>query len=173
MVAGGLPVLAQIVPLLKVLAAHLARIGDLGGLVGALVDHQVVRLGESPLAVLANELALRTHLAAEIGPAVIVVDSHYSKHFDRRYVYWCPAFKVECLSGVLEVRRCGAARGSPVWVLPLSANGDSFVADSRLSGLSSALFGSAMGLFHSMGSIFSPLIAICSDNTALNCCLLG
>lgn len=96
-------VLAQIVPLLKVLAAHLARIGDLRGLVGALVDHQVVRLGESPLAVLANELALRTHLAAEIGPAVIVVDSHYSKHFDRRYVYWCPAFKVECLSGVLEV----------------------------------------------------------------------
>lgn len=83
--------LAQVVALLEVLAADLARVGDLGGLVGALVDHQVVRLGESPLAVLANELALRTHLAAEIGPAVIVVDSHYSKHFDRRYVYFSSA----------------------------------------------------------------------------------
>lgn len=48
---------------------------------GALVNHQIVRFGETPLAILANELTLWTHLAAEIRPAVIVVDSHYSEHF--------------------------------------------------------------------------------------------
>lgn len=48
---------------------------------GALVYHQIVGFCETPLAVLANEFTLWTHLAAEIRPAVIVVDSHYSEHF--------------------------------------------------------------------------------------------
>lgn len=56
-----------------VLAAHLARERHLRALVGALVDHQVVRLGEPALAVLAHELALRPHLGTEVAPTVVVV----------------------------------------------------------------------------------------------------
>lgn len=81
------PVLTQIITLLEVFAADLTGVGNLWGFVGALVYHQVVRLGETPLAILANELTLGAHLATEIRPAVIVVDSHYSKHFDRRYIF--------------------------------------------------------------------------------------
>lgn len=78
------PVLTQIITLLEIFAADLTGICYLWGFVRALVYHQIVWLGETPLAILANELTLRTHLATEIRPAVIVVDSHYSKHFDRR-----------------------------------------------------------------------------------------
>lgn len=79
--------LTQIITLLEVFAADLTGVGNLWGFVGAFVYHQVVRLGETPLAILANELTLGAHLATEIRPAVIVVDSHYSKHFDRRYIF--------------------------------------------------------------------------------------
>lgn len=75
-----LPVLAQIVLALEVFAAHLARERDLGTLVGALVDHQIVRFGEASLAILADEFALWSHLTTKVRPAIIVINSHHRKH---------------------------------------------------------------------------------------------
>lgn len=78
-----LPVLTEVVRPLKVLAAHLARERHLWTFVGALVDHQIVRLGESALTVFAHVLAFGAHFwaATKIRPA-IVFDSHYSEHCD-------------------------------------------------------------------------------------------
>lgn len=90
--------LTQIITLLEVFAADLTGVCYLGGFVRALVYHQVVRLGETPLAILANELTLGAHLATEIRPAVIVVDSHYSKHFDRRYIFSALFSLLVCVS---------------------------------------------------------------------------
>jgi hypothetical protein len=42
--------------------------------------HQVVGLGEAPLAVFADELAFRTQFAPEIS-CVVFVDLHHSEHF--------------------------------------------------------------------------------------------
>jgi len=74
--------LAQIIALLEIFAANLTGVRYLRGFMCTLVYHQIVGFCKTPLAVLANELTLWTHLAAEIRPAIIVVDSHYSKHFD-------------------------------------------------------------------------------------------
>lgn len=76
-----LPVLTQIVLPFEVFAADFARVRDLRALVGALVYHEVVRFGEAPLAVFTNELALGPHLPTEVRPTVIVINSHYRKHF--------------------------------------------------------------------------------------------
>lgn len=54
---------------------------------GALVDHQVVGLGEPTLAVLAHELALWPHLATEVGPTVVIVNSHHGEHFGSFFVF--------------------------------------------------------------------------------------
>lgn len=77
----GTSVGAEVVLSLEVLAAHLAGERHLRALVGALVDHQVVRLGEPALAVLAHKLALWPHLTAEVGPTVVIVNSHHREHF--------------------------------------------------------------------------------------------
>lgn len=84
----NLPLRADIFLPFVVLAAHLARERHLRALVGALVDHQVVRLGEPALAVLAHELALWPHLRAEVAPTVVVVvDSQRREiHFRCRVV---------------------------------------------------------------------------------------
>lgn len=71
-------VLLQVVLPLEGLAAGLAGEGDVV-LVRALVDHQVVRLGEAALAVLAHELALGAHLASELSP-LVRLNGHYGEH---------------------------------------------------------------------------------------------
>lgn len=71
-------VLAQVVLSLKVFAADLTGVCDLGALVCPLVDHQVVGFREPPLAELADELALWPHLPAKV-PA-IVIDPHHREH---------------------------------------------------------------------------------------------
>lgn len=80
--------LTQIISLFEVFTAYFAGVRYFGGFVSTLVYHQIIRFCKTPLAILANELTLRTHLAAEIRPTVIVVDSHYSKHFDVYYLYF-------------------------------------------------------------------------------------
>lgn len=77
----GTSVGAEVVLSFEVLAAHLTGERHLRALVGALVDHQVVRLGEPALAVLAHKLALWPHLATEVGPTVVIVNSHHREHF--------------------------------------------------------------------------------------------
>lgn len=47
---------------------------------GPFVDHQVVGLGEPPLAVLAHELAFWAQFASEI-PGVLLVNLHHGEHF--------------------------------------------------------------------------------------------
>lgn len=84
----GTSVGTEVVLSLEVLAAHLAGERHLRALVGALVDHQVVRLGEPALAVLAHKLALWPHLAAEVGPTVVIVNSHHREHFGWLVCVW-------------------------------------------------------------------------------------
>lgn len=73
------PVLLEVVLPLEGLAARLAREGDVV-LVRALVDHEVVGLGEAALAVLADELALGAHLAPELGPPLVRLHLHDGEH---------------------------------------------------------------------------------------------
>lgn len=61
--------LLEVVLTLEGLSAGLAGEGDVV-LVGALVDHEVVGLGEAPLAILAHELALGAHLATKLSPLI-------------------------------------------------------------------------------------------------------
>ena len=70
--------LLEVVLALEGLAAGLAREGDVV-LVGTLVDHEVVGLGEAPLAVLADEFALCSHFAPEL-TTVLRLNGHYGKH---------------------------------------------------------------------------------------------
>lgn len=72
--------LFEVVLPLEGTSAHLTAERELGTLVGALVDHEVVALGEPPLAVLADELTLRSHLSPELPTAVVVLDVHNRKH---------------------------------------------------------------------------------------------
>lgn len=78
---------------------------------GALVYHQIVGFVETPLAILANELTLWTHLAAEIRPAVIVVDSHYSEHFVVAF-----GFAVAVAAAVDSASASAAVQNALVWV---------------------------------------------------------
>lgn len=73
--------LAQVVLSLEALPAHLTAVAQFRALVGPLMDHQVVRLGEPSLAVLAHKLALRTQLASEVA-AVVLVYLHHGEHLD-------------------------------------------------------------------------------------------
>lgn len=79
-VAFNIPVLFQIILPLEALPADLAAERQLWTLVRPLVYHQIVALGESALAVLAYELAFRTHLPAELSAAHVVLNLHYRKH---------------------------------------------------------------------------------------------
>lgn len=72
--------LFKIILALEALPADLAAERQLGTLVRPLVYHQIVALGESALAVLAYELAFRTHLPAELSAAHVVLNLHYRKH---------------------------------------------------------------------------------------------
>jgi hypothetical protein len=49
--------------------------------VGTLVNHQVVGFGEASLAELAHEFTLWPHFTTEIRPTVVIINSHYRKHF--------------------------------------------------------------------------------------------
>lgn len=73
--------LLEVVLALEGLAAHLAGEGDVV-LVTALVDHQVVGLGEATLTVLAHKLALGPHLAPELCPPVVTLYLHNREHVD-------------------------------------------------------------------------------------------
>lgn len=72
--------LAQVVLSFETLPAHFTAERELGRLMGAFVDHQVVRLRESSLAVLADELAFWAQFASEI-PCVVLVNLHHGEHF--------------------------------------------------------------------------------------------
>lgn len=71
-------VLLEVVLPLEGLAADLAGEGDVV-LVGALVDHEVVGLGEASLAVLADKLAFGPHPLPEL-PPLFGLDLHYREH---------------------------------------------------------------------------------------------
>ena len=75
--------LFEVVLPLEALAADLAAERQLGALVAPLVYHQVVRLGEPALAVLADEFALGSHLSAEFSVAHVVIQLHYREHSAR------------------------------------------------------------------------------------------
>lgn len=75
-----LPMLTQVILPLETFPTDLAAKGQLRALVGALVYHQVVGLGESALAVLADELALGAQFTPKV-PCVILVDLHHGEHF--------------------------------------------------------------------------------------------
>lgn len=75
-----LPVLFEVVLSLETLPAHLTTERQLRTLVRPLVYHQIVTFSESALAVLAYELAFRTHLPAELSAAHVVLNLHYRKH---------------------------------------------------------------------------------------------
>lgn len=70
--------LFEVILPLERLAADLAGEGDVI-LVAALVNHQVVGFGEAALAILADELALGPHLAAEL-PPVVTLHLHNREH---------------------------------------------------------------------------------------------
>lgn len=71
-------VLLEVVLALERLATGLTRECDVI-LVRPLVDHEVVGLGEATLAVLADKLALGSHLAPKLA-TVVRLDGHYGKH---------------------------------------------------------------------------------------------
>ena len=70
--------LLEVVLALERLATGLTRECDVI-LVRPLVDHEVVGLGEATLAVLADKLALGSHLAPKLA-TVVRLDGHYGKH---------------------------------------------------------------------------------------------
>jgi hypothetical protein len=75
-----LPVLFEVVLAFESSAAHLTAESQLGALVGPLVDHQVVGLGELPLAIFADEFVLGAHFSTELAPTNVVVNLYYRKH---------------------------------------------------------------------------------------------
>lgn len=48
---------------------------------GSLVYHQIIRFGEASLAKFAHKFTLWSHLTAEIRPTIVIINSHYRKHF--------------------------------------------------------------------------------------------
>lgn len=81
LISVGLPVLFQVVLPLEGLAADLTRKCHVI-LVTALVDHQVVGLGEAALAVLADKFTLGSHFAAKL-PPVVTLYLHNREHGGR------------------------------------------------------------------------------------------
>jgi hypothetical protein len=73
-------VLFEVVLAFESSAAHLTAESQLGALVGPLVDHQVVGLGELPLAIFADEFVLGAHFSTELAPTNVVVNLYYRKH---------------------------------------------------------------------------------------------
>lgn len=71
--------LFEIVLPFEALPADLAGERQFGTFVSPFVDHQIVGLVESSLAVFADKLALSTHLPSELSTAHII-DLHYSVH---------------------------------------------------------------------------------------------
>ena len=78
--------LLQVVLPFESLPTCLARESDVI-LVRPLVDHQIVRFGETALAVFADELTFGPHFATEF-PTVVGLNWHYGEH--RRRVEWRP-----------------------------------------------------------------------------------
>lgn len=78
----GLPVLFKVVLPLEALPADLTGEREFGWLMRALMDHEVVWLGEPTLAVLAHVLTFGPHLPhAKLPAASVVLDLvHYRKH---------------------------------------------------------------------------------------------
>lgn len=72
--------LFEVVLALEAPSADLAAEGELWALVGSFMDHEVVRLGELPLAVLADEFVLWAHFSTELAPTNVVVNLYYRKH---------------------------------------------------------------------------------------------
>lgn len=75
--------LFQIILPLKAFSAHFATKSQFRTFVGAFVNHQVVRFGKPPLAVLAHKLALGPHLSPELVARHVVIYLHYGEHLDR------------------------------------------------------------------------------------------
>lgn len=75
--------LLEVVLPFEALAADLAAEGELGALVGPLVDHQIVGFGEAALAVLADEFTFSAHFPAKLAATNVVVDLHNRKHVCR------------------------------------------------------------------------------------------
>lgn len=129
------PVLLEIVLPLEGLSADLAGEGHVD-LVAALVDHEVVGLGEAPLAVLADVLLVRRALGAHLLPPAelpavpLCLHRHYREH---PYKFPPLLLLVESLSLSLSVFSFPSYRLSlsysfsseslpPLWVcLPLSS----------------------------------------------------
>lgn len=86
--------LFEVVLPLEGLAADFAGVRDII-LVGALVDHEVVGLGEPALAVAADELALGPHFASEFpgGVAFLSVYWHYGEHWSEESRCLSSAFR--------------------------------------------------------------------------------
>lgn len=74
--------LFEVVLPLETLSAHLTTEREFGTLVRPLVDHEVVGLGEPPLAVLAHELALGPHLSPKLIPGDVVINLHDGEHLE-------------------------------------------------------------------------------------------
>lgn len=66
---------------LKVLSANFTRICYLRTFVGALVNHQIVGFCKASLAEFAHKFTLWSHLTTKIRPTVVIINSHYRKHF--------------------------------------------------------------------------------------------
>jgi len=74
------PVLFEVVLSFESPPANLATERQFGAFVGPLVDHEVVGLGELPLAVFADKFVLGAHFSTELAPTNVVVNLYYRKH---------------------------------------------------------------------------------------------
>jgi hypothetical protein len=66
---------------LKILSTHLASVCQFGAFVSTLVYHQVIWFGEASLTKFAHKFTLWSHLTTKIRPTVVIINSHYRKHF--------------------------------------------------------------------------------------------
>lgn len=64
----------------KTFAANLATESEFWTFVGPFVDHKIVRLGESALAIFANKFTFSAHFPAKLAAANVVVDLHNREH---------------------------------------------------------------------------------------------
>lgn len=88
-ICSYLPMLTEIIWPLKMFTAHFTRKCNLWTFVCALMNHQIVWLCKSTLTVFANVFAFGSDFPAKIRPAIIVIDSHYSKHCENMCCSCC------------------------------------------------------------------------------------
>ena len=74
---------------LKVLSANFTGICYLRTFVGALVNHQIVGFCKASLAEFAHKFTLWSHLTTKIRPTVVIINSHYRKHFSNFALFFC------------------------------------------------------------------------------------